>query len=216
MNAKPGLGSALDFMVDDFSRTLFPLKTNKLIVQNGVQEISAYIEKCIDPQRPEFSFLSQQRVYAAKQNFHLRRTVKLDPVAEYYLYNLVYKTEPGLRRPHVSTRKHFGYRFEGGEPVVPSEAYKTFKSSVSMYKALHENFISFDVASYFNSVYHHDLVRWFARSGASNEDTEGFGQFLREINAGRSVDCLPQGLYPAKMIGNDFLRFVEEDHRLGT
>jgi hypothetical protein len=51
---------------------------------------------------------------------------------------------------------------------------------------------------------------WFERIGASNTDVEAFGKFLREINAGRSLDCLPQGLYPAKMIGNDFLRFIEE------
>jgi hypothetical protein len=38
--------------------------------------------------------------------------------------------------------------------------------------------------------------------------------YLREINAGRSVDVLPQGIYPAKMIGNDFLRFVDNHHAL--
>ena len=37
-----------------------------------------------------------------------------------------------------------------------------------------------------------------------------FSKFLRETNAGRSIDCLPHGLYPTKIIGNDFLRFIEE------
>ena len=40
------------------------------------------------------------------------------------------------------------------------------------------------------------------------------GGFLREINSGRSIDCLPQGLYPAKMIGNSFLQFVHQSGRL--
>src|SRR5690606_6117321 len=75
-------------------------------------------------------------------------------------------------------------------------------------------FIGFDVASCFNSLYHHDLVEWFATIGASDEDVATFGRFLRETNAGRSVDCLPHDLYATKMIGNDFLRFVEESHSL--
>lgn len=35
------------------------------------------------------------------------------------------------------------------------------------------------------------------------------GQFFREINAGRSVDFLPQGIYPSKMIGNEFLKKID-------
>ena len=66
----------------------------------------------------------------------------------------------------------------------------------------------------FNSIYHHDLVSWFSRLGAPDEAYQSFGQFLREINTGRSVDCLPQGLYPAKMIGSDFLRYMEQFHGL--
>lgn len=73
-----------------------------------------------------------------------------------------------------------------------------------------EEFIGFDVAAYFNGVYHHDLQAWFGNIGASDQDVEAFGKFLREINAGRSLDCLPQGIYSAKMIGNDFLRFIED------
>ena len=74
-----------------------------------------------------------------------------------------------------------------------------------------EEFISCDISDYFNHIYHHDLQAWFAAlEPTKSEDVEAFGKYLREINAGRSLDCLPQGLYPAKMIGNDFLRFVEE------
>lgn len=50
--------------------------------------------------------------------------------------------------------------------------------------------------------------------GAEEKDFMSLGQFLREINSGRSIDCLPQGLYPTKMIGNDFLRFIDNFHGL--
>ena len=31
----------------------------------------------------------------------------------------------------------------------------------------------------------------------------------RLINAGRSIDFLPHGIYPSKMIGNEFLKLVD-------
>ena len=94
--------------------------------------------------------------------------------------------------------------------MAPSRSYADFKSEVWDGTFENEEFIAFDIAAYFNGVYHHDLHAWFGRIGASNDDVEALGKFLREINAGRSLDCLPQGLYPAKMIGNDFLRFIED------
>jgi DNA invertase Pin-like site-specific DNA recombinase len=39
-------------------------------------------------------------------------------------------------------------------------------------------------------------------------------RFLQEINSGRSIDCLPHGLYPTKMIGNNFLYFLDTSSRL--
>lgn len=43
----------------------------------------------------------------------------------------------------------------------------------------------------------------------SDVDARALGQFFREINAGRSVDFLPHGIYPSKMIGNEFLKCVD-------
>jgi hypothetical protein len=40
-------------------------------------------------------------------------------------------------------------------------------------------------------------------------DSRASGQFFREINAGRSVDFMPHGIYPTKMIGNEFLKFID-------
>jgi hypothetical protein len=67
----------------------------------------------------------------------------------------------------------------------------------------------FDISSYFNSIYHHDLVAWFNNVAKKEEDAAFFDKFLKQTNSGRSIDCLPHGLYPAKMIGSHFLSFVE-------
>jgi hypothetical protein len=156
--------------------------------------------------------MPQQRVYASKTNQNLRRTVKLDPVAEYYIYDVAYQHRTRFRRPHDERRVHFGYRFANGEPLSPPQSYSGFKNAIAKYTRKYRYFITFDVASYFNCVYHHDLAAWFLELGVEQRAYEEFGQFLREANAGRSVDCLPQGLYATKMVGNDFLRFVDNHH----
>jgi len=207
--------NALKFFQDDISKTLFPLKTNLFLIENGETEIKEFISKCLDENEKAYSFLPQQRVYAAKTDHHLRRTVKLDVISEYYLYDTIHRNRAAFRKPHSTNREHYGYRFEDGSPINSTIAYRAFKGAIAEYSKTYKFFISLDVASYFNGVYHHDLMNWFRElSGVSDEDVSGLGQMLREINSGRSVDCLPQGLYPAKMIGNDFLRFIENYHGL--
>ena len=208
------IGSTLDFYRDDYPKTLFPLSTNLELIVRGEQEIKEYIRKCLDDQEKAFSFSPQRRVYAAKPGRYLRRTVKLDPVAEYYIYDVIFRNRSLLRKPHVDERRHFGYRFEKGAPIAPTAAFKAFKGALADYSRQYPHSLGVDVASYFNSVYHHDIVSWFVELGAPDQDAEGLGQLLREINAGRSLDCLPQGLYPTKMIGNDFLRFIDNYHDL--
>ena len=203
-----------EFFFDDFHRTLFPLETNRVLVQLGEASIREYIKKCRDDQEPAYGFAPQKRVFVAKPQGYLRRTVKLDVVAEYYLYDVVFRNRGLFRKPHTKQRTHYGYRFVQGAPIAPTKAYKAFKGGLAAYGAQYAHSRSMDVATYFNSLYHHDIVAWFHDRNASDEDAEGLGQLLREISGGRSVDCLPQGLYPAKMIGNDFLRFVEDFHDL--
>jgi hypothetical protein len=144
----------------------------------------------------------------------LRRTVKLDPVAELFIYDLVYRNRLQFRKDFRSTRRSFGYRFENGEPLSPSKSYASFKAAVTEARMRHPFMVKFDVAAYFNSIYHHDLVKWFSEIGASMDDVEHFGQFLREANNGRTVDCLPQGIHPCKLIGSEFLKFVDNSMRL--
>jgi len=66
----------------DFAATLFPMKTNRLPVTKHKTALEAYVSlilKNTSGATRDF-FLPQSRVYAAKANRHLRRTV-LDPVA---------------------------------------------------------------------------------------------------------------------------------------
>ncbi|MEZ0000856.1 RNA-directed DNA polymerase [Sinorhizobium fredii] len=210
----PAVASTLDFYRSDLPKTLFPLKTNLFLIESGEKDIIEYISRCLDEKEKTYAFLPQRRVYAAKPGHHLRRTVKLDVVSEYYLYDVVYKNRSRFRKPFSKDREHFGYRFEDGAPIGATVAYKAFKGAISDYSKKYKHFISIDVASYFNNIYHHDIVNWFRELGSQEVDVSGFGQMLREINSGRSVDCLPQGLYPSKMIGNDFLRFVDNYHGL--
>lgn len=212
MSSRRAPYSAKDFFLEDLPRTLFPLNTNKVLVEKGATELVAFAEDLIDT---DGSFLPQRRVHANKDDLHLRRTVKLDAVAEFYLYHLVYKYRSKFRKPHRKNRQHYGYRFENGRPISPSKSYADFKAAVWDCTFRTEEFISFDVSAYFNGVYHHDLHAWFAGLRPEDpRDVVAFGKFFRDINAGRSLDCLPHGLYPAKMIGNDFLRFVENSASL--
>ncbi|PBB84545.1 hypothetical protein CK216_23235 [Mesorhizobium sp. WSM3876] len=212
--SKIPVDSARAFFFEDFPRTLFPLETNRVLIEHGEAEVRSYIAKCLDENEQAYGFAPQKRVFISKPHGYLRRTVKLDVVAEFYLYDIVFRNRSKFRKPHVSYRSHYGYRFENGSPIAATQAYRAFKGGLAAYGAQYAHSRSMDVATYFNSLYHHDIVSWFRDRNVSMEDAEGLGQLLREIAAGRSVDCLPQGLYPTKMIGNDFLRFVEEYHDL--
>jgi hypothetical protein len=196
------------FYLEDQPRTLFPLTTNRILVENGEVQIAEYIAKI---GQGEANFLPQKTVHANKDRYHLRRTVKLDPVAEYFIYDLVYRNRQLFRKPFNHKKMHYGYRFEDGRPIAPSESYNQFKLEVWGAGFFSDNrHLTFDISAYFNNLYHHDLNAWFSALSPKNpSDSELFGRFLREINSGRSLDCLPQDLYPTKMIGNDFLRFIE-------
>lgn len=208
------VGTTRNFFVDDYPKTLFPLSTNRVLVDQGEQEIVDYINRCLNETEKAFAFSSQKRVYASKPGEYLRRTVKLDVVAEYYIYDVIFRNRKLFRKPHVQNRTHYGYRFEEGSPILATNAYKGFKGGIAAYSKQYRYSRGLDVATYFNSMYHHDIVNWFHELGATDEDAEGLGRVLREIAAGRSIDCLPQGLYPTKMIGNDFLRFIDNYHDL--
>lgn len=217
MPKAPALNAAnsVSYLLSDYSRTLFPLSTTRVIAETWGQQVLEYIyQKILNPNEPEHSFLAQARCYSSKQGFHLRRTVKLDPVAELFIYDLTYRNRLLFRKDFSDSRRSFGYRFENGEPLSPTKSYAAFKAAITEARQQFKHMVTFDVAAYFNSIYHHDLVRWFSELQASADDVEHFGQFLREVNSGRSVDCLPQGIHPCKLIGSEFLKFVDNSMKL--
>ncbi len=212
---KRDASNSVTYLLDDYPRTLFPLSTTRVIAEKWGQQTLDYVyQKILNPAETEHSFLAQARCYSSKQGFHLRRTVKLDPVAELFIYDLVYRNRLRFRKDFGNARRSFGYRFENGEPVSPTKSYAAFKAAVTQARMRHAHMVKFDIAAYFNSIYHHDLVHWFSEIGTSGDDVEHFGQFLREANGGRSVDCLPQGIHPCKLIGSEFLKFVDNSMRL--
>ena len=202
--------NSVSYLLGDYPRTLFPLSTTRVIAERWGQQVLDYgYQKVLNSTETDHAFLAQARCYSSKQGFHLRRTVKLDPVAELFIYDLIYRNRVLFRKDFRDTRRSFGYRFENGEPMSPTKSYAAFKAAITDASQRHDHTVKFDVAAYFNSVYHHDLVRWFSEISASSDDVEHFGQFLREVNGGRSVDCLPQGIHPCKLIGSEFLKFVD-------
>jgi hypothetical protein len=188
--------------------------TSRILVESYEQRLQGYIAQEVLNDQAAESFLPQQRCYAAKHGFFLRRTVKLDPVAEYYIYDIVYRNRGSFRSDHRNNRRSYGYRFRQGSPISPNEAYSRFRLDTWMGGFMHAHSLTTDVATYFNAIYHHDLVNCVRALGWASGDVSGFGRFLRETNSGRSVDCLPQGIHPAKALGAEFLRFIDDSHRL--
>ena len=141
-----------------------------------------------------------------------QRGVCVYPVAEFFLYDLVFRNRACFRRRPDPRREVFGFGLSGGTPLSTIQAYADFKRAIAANRHRYSSCAYFDITAYFNHIYHHDLVRWFEDAGAPKQDVETMGKYLRETASGRSVDCLPQGLYPAKMIGSGFLSFLESQH----
>lgn len=210
-----GYMSTSAFYAADFPSALFPLQMNLLMVQHHETELSDYVyQSVLNAKVADHSFLPQQRVHATKPRGHLRRTIKLDPVAEYFIYDLIYRNRALFKKPFSANREAFGYRFQEGNHIAVHTAYRAFRARVHNCKQEFAHHLAFDVTAYFNTLYHHDLTAWFQAAGADETDHLAFGQFGREINAGRSVDFLPQGLYPTKMIGSEFLKFIDNSGEL--
>jgi hypothetical protein len=198
--------TAEQYLLEDYSHTLFPLSTTRILVEKFPYDLREYART--NPFRP------QTRCSAAKRGFHLRRTVKLDPASELFVYDLIFRSRKQFRPDHSQTRSSFGFRFKGGKPISSKTAYQEYRSAIASAKSQYKFGIRFDVSSYFNSLYHHDLVGRFREIGAAEGDVEVYGRFLREINSGRSLDCLPHGLHPCKVLGADFLKFIDNSIRL--
>ena len=115
----------ISFFQKDFWSGLFPMQTNYLMITRLEKEISEYIYRKILSNDDQHNFLPQQRVHADKSNGHLRRTLKLDPISEYYLYDIVYRNKTIFRKPVSENRKSYGYRFESGDIIPVSYTHLT-------------------------------------------------------------------------------------------
>lgn len=206
------------FFEHDFPASLFPLKTNLFMMRNHAEGLAAHIQRIVSTGSGagEHAFMPQLKTHAAKPRNHLRRTAVLDPVATYFVYDFAFRNRESLNPSETGPRrKAYGYRFEAETPVAVHKAFQDFSAAVDESKETYSRSLSFDIASYFNTLYRDDIHSWLSGvAGVSDEDASAMLKFLNQTNAGRSIDCLPQGIYPTKMIGSAFLSFIETNGQL--
>lgn len=71
----PSYDKTVEFYLTDHPRTLFPLETNRFLVENYASKLGGFVYERITHKKDcEISSLPQTRAYAAKPHFHLRRT----------------------------------------------------------------------------------------------------------------------------------------------
>jgi hypothetical protein len=103
--AQRDASNSVSYLLNDYPRTLFPLSTTRVIAERWGKQVLDYVyQKVLNPAEKEHSFLAQARCYSSKPGFHLRRTVKLDPVAELFIYDFVYRNRLLFRKDFQDTR----------------------------------------------------------------------------------------------------------------
>lgn len=109
----------VDFICDDTMRGLFPLKSNVIYVINGEDKLHDYVYNKIFNQKPDsdYAFIQSPVGYALKDSLHLRKCLLLDPVANYYIYDFVFRNRKTFKKPRRSQRRYFGYAFNKGVPI---------------------------------------------------------------------------------------------------
>ena len=205
--------SLVDFTRRDHRRAIFPLRASFEFLPAGEKDIRDDVQsKVFDKDQIE-GFSTATVAYARKDAQHLRRVLVLDPVSSFFLYDFVASNSAAFQLPKVGRRCYFGHSFRQSRPVDAFKQYHGFRTRKYNLKASSRYFAKVDIFNCFNSFYHHKVVNWLASKTTTDEGVR-FGQYLREINGGDSVGCFPQGLYPAKVIGNAYLSFVEGSREL--
>ena len=163
------IATSTQFFLSDYDSSLFPLKINRLMVEKFSPETLEFIQsECLAAGK---GFQSQHRVYATKRGWFLRPTVKLDPAAELFMYDFVYRNRSLFTQSPQQNRNIFGYRITGGVPIPGMQSYRDYKSALARCKERYQHHAYLDVASYFNRIYHHDLTTWvLATFRRKNED----------------------------------------------
>jgi hypothetical protein len=206
---------ATSFLEEDNRRWIFPLRTPLQFAKTDTAALRSHIQqRILDEKHPE-SFVAGEIAFSRKDAHHLRRVLVLDPLTSFFLYDFVHTNRSRFPKLHTTDRYAFGHSFHAGKPVDGFADYHLFRRKKYELAKKHGYFAQVDVFNCFNSFYHHD-VSAFVSSRLTTPNGEAFGQFLRELNAGVSVSCFPQGLYPAKVIGNAYLSFIEQSSRLSV
>lgn len=202
----------VSFLETDQRRWIFPLRSPAVFIRRDPQAIRDYISKLNDPKHPE-RFLAAHLAYSRKDAHHLRRVLVLDPFATCFLYDFVHSHQSSFAQPTHVPRQAYGHSFRQGQPVDALAEYHAFRKRKYELIVGRGFFAQLDIFNCFNSFYHHDLTH-FITTKTSPDSGDRFGAFLRELNSGTSVACFPQGLYPAKVIGNAYLSFIEQSPQL--
>ena len=205
--------SLVDFVRRDQRRTIFPLRANSEFLPRGEDDIRNHLQTKVFDENQKDGFFTATVAYARKDPLHLRRVLVLDPVSSYFIYDFVVGNCAAFQVQKPGKRRYFGHSFSGSQPVDAFTQYHDFRKLKYILKASSHCFAKIDVFNCFNSFYHHNVVTWL-NSKTGTASGAKFGQFLREINSGFSVGCFPQGLYPAKALGNAYLNFVEKSRKL--
>ncbi|MCP1133296.1 reverse transcriptase domain-containing protein [Paenibacillus polysaccharolyticus] len=236
------INNVYDFILRDFQKTLFPLRSTLLLSKFNSDHILQFVNNEIFSQAwfktilsdveyakvseimnekqikkinqiAQSYFLIQPWVYALKDKNHYRQTFQLDPVAHIFIYDFVFRNRSYFQKQMYSNRESFGYTFNGDSYNSQSEEYKNFLVKLKFLKSEFDFMGKIDISNFFNNIYHHDVVSYIARL-INQQEAEKIGKFLREINEGRSTSCMPQGLFPMKVVGSNFLSFIEASREL--
>lgn len=205
--------SLVDFVRQDRRRTIFPLRANSEFLPIGEVDIRDYLQNTVFDKNYQDGFFTATVAYTRKDPQHLRRVLVLDPISSFFIYDFVLSNCAACQVQKPSNRRYFGHSFSGTRAVDAFEQYHEFRNLKYKLKASNHCFAKIDVFNCFNSFYHHNVVTWL-NTNTSHAAGAKFGQFLREINSGSSVGCFPQGLYPAKALGNAYLSFIETSRNL--
>lgn len=199
----------VDFVKTDNPRSLFPLASTQRYIELGEAELRDFVyDAAFDDKNDVVAFSPSPIVFALKDPLHLRQVLLLDPIATFYIYDFVLRNWSLFRVQKESKRQYYGYAFNAKVPLDPFKQYHDFRKRKYELKKKYRYFAKVDISNCFNSFYHHNVVS-FLRANLIDIEGRQFGQFLREINSGTSVNCFPQGIYPAKTIGNSYLSFSE-------
>jgi hypothetical protein len=193
----------------DFNKTLFPLQTGRLAVKYGASELRQYVRSS------NCKFHSQLKVSALKPGGTARRTVKLDPIMEFAFYDFIAKNRRAFGHEYTPHRSSFGYYFlEDGRPASIARSFNRFQELAEQYGSYYPCALKLDIKACFDSIRLADFMAWLRSIDASKHDCSILKKCFLAIGEGKETGFLPQGIFPAKVLGSHYLSFIEHSELL--